>query len=147
MHIIDLVPPLVVGDVTMVRYIDGHTYEDALGRTYYSGAADPGQSDAEDCLATPRAFSRILTSSEAEALLDSILDGWARERGYASAERCITYVGDPDPTFNLEGVAMRSARSALWVAVRAISGQSPGSPYTEAAVRAFAAPYAPVWPA
>lgn len=87
-----------------------------------------------------------LTAAEAEALLDAILDGWAKAWGYSSAARCITYVGDPDATFNAEAVAMRAARSALWVAVRA-AAENPSTPaYAEANVRAFAAQFKPVRP-
>lgn len=138
--------PIVVGEITLERWIEGHTYEDSLGRTYYSGATEPSQEDAEDCLANPRAFVRVLTAAEAEALLDAILDGWAKAWGYVSAARCITYVGDPDETFDAEGVAMRNARSALWVAVRSADGNPETPPLTEPNVRAFAAPFEPVRP-
>lgn len=138
--------PITVGDITLERWIEGHTYEDSLGRTYYSGAASPSVEDAEDCIATPRTFSRVLSATEAEALLDAILDGWAKAWGYTSAARCITYCGDPDETFDAEGVAMRAARSALWVAVRAASENPETPPLTEANVRAFAAPFEPARP-
>lgn len=86
-----------------------------------------------------------LTAAEAEALLDHILDEWAAAKGYASAARCITYSNDPDPTFSAEGVAMLNARSAVWVAARAAVGNPETPPFTEAGVRAFAAPFAPYW--
>jgi hypothetical protein len=51
-HAADLDPPLVVGDLTLLRYAEG-SYEDAQGRTYYSGAAEPSQADAAAAVATP----------------------------------------------------------------------------------------------
>lgn len=105
----------------------------------------PSEANVEADIASPA--PQTLTPAEAEALLDTILDGWAIAWGYSSAARCITYVGDPDPTFNAEAVAMRSARSGLWVAVRAAAA-TPEAPatYTEATVRAFAAQFEPARP-
>lgn len=87
-----------------------------------------------------------LTLAEAEALLDSILDGWAQAKGYASAARCITYANDPDETFSAEGTAMLNSRSAVWVTSRAaITAPDFDGVLTEAGVRAAAAPHAPYW--
>jgi len=86
-----------------------------------------------------------ITLAQAEALLDRILDEWAAAKGYASAARCITYAADPDPTFSAEGTEMLNARSAVWVAARAAVGSHDTPPFTEAGVRAFAAPFAPSW--
>lgn len=88
----------------------------------------------------------VLTDKQAEALLDRVLDEWADERGYASAARCITYADDPDATFRAEGIAMRTSRSSLWVAVRAAASSPDTPPRTEANVRAFAAQFRPIWP-
>jgi hypothetical protein len=87
-----------------------------------------------------------LTLAQAETLLDSILDEWAKAKGYVSAARCITYANDPDETFRMEGQAMLAARSAVWVACRAmISAPDFNGVMTEAGVRTFAAPFAPYW--
>jgi hypothetical protein len=87
-----------------------------------------------------------LTLAQAESLLDSILDGWAQAKGYVDAARCITYATDPDATFSAEGQAMLFARSAVWVAARAlISAPTFDGILTEAGVRSFAAPFAPYW--
>jgi hypothetical protein len=136
--------PRTAAGVELVAW-DGFSYVARDGRTFWSGA-DPSAADLDGALSAPRLPSVSLSAGEAETLLDSILDGWARQRGYASAARCITYVGDPDVTFHAEGVAMRNARSALWVAVRAAAQAPENAPYTEASVRAFAAQFAPVWP-
>lgn len=110
----------------------------------FAAAGAPTPENAANNIANPP--QPTLSPGEAEALLDSILDGWARERGYASAARCITYVNDPDVTFAAEGQAMLVSRSSLWVAVRATAGSPNPPPLTEANVRAFAAAFAPVWP-
>jgi hypothetical protein len=87
-----------------------------------------------------------LTLAQAESLLDSILDDWARAKGYVDAARCITYANDPDETFQSEGQAMLAARSSVWVACRAmISAPDFNGVMTEAGVRSFAAPFAPYW--
>jgi hypothetical protein len=54
MQSIDLTPPLTIGPITLLRWIEGHTYESDTGATYYSGAAEPSHADADDCIATPR---------------------------------------------------------------------------------------------
>lgn len=54
MQILTLDPPITVGDRTFVRYLDGHTYEDANGATLYSGANTPSEADAADCVENPR---------------------------------------------------------------------------------------------
>lgn len=96
--------------------------------------------------APPPEPTERLTLAEAEALLDSILDGWAQAKGYVDAARCITYANDPDATFAAEGTAMLNARSAVWVASRAaITAPDFDGILTEAGVRAAAAPFAPYW--
>ena len=117
---------------------------------WFAAAAEPTEAGASaviEALLTIPPAAPLLTNAQAEALLDSILDGWARERGYTSAARCVGYVGDPEPLFNAEGLAMRASRSALWVAVRAAAAV-PGAPagHTEATIRAFAEQFRPVWP-
>lgn len=139
---------ITVGNIHLVRWLDGQTYESDVGATYYSGATEPDSEDAADCIQNPRTPPESsLSIAETEHLLDAILDGWAQAWGYADAARCVTYVGDPEPQFDAEGVAMRNARSALWTAVRqAGSSPSPAS-YTESAIRAFAAQFQPTRPA
>lgn len=70
MTILELDPPLSVAGRTLVRYLDGHTYESAGGATYYSGAAEPSAEDAADCLATPR------TPPAAAPALPAVLPAW-----------------------------------------------------------------------
>lgn len=127
---------------------DANAYRIATpdGRTIGIAAnGAPSAANVEADIANPPA--PVLSASAAEALLDGILDGWAREWGYASAARCITYVGDPNPAFDAEGVAMRNARSALWTATAAAPSNPETPPMTEANVRAFAAQFKPVRPA
>lgn len=127
---------------------EGSTYRITTpdGRTIGIAAnGEPSEENVEADIANPPA--PILSAAEAETLLDAILDGWAREWGYASAARCITYVGDPNPAFDAEGVAMRNARSALWTATAAAPSDPETPPFTEANVRAFAAQFQPVRPA
>jgi hypothetical protein len=50
----DISPSIFVGLREFVRFIEGHTYEDTHGATVYSGATEPSQADAEDCLTNPR---------------------------------------------------------------------------------------------
>jgi hypothetical protein len=46
---------ITAGDRELVRWlVQDLAYEDNSGATYYSGAAEPSQADAEDCIATPR---------------------------------------------------------------------------------------------
>jgi len=45
---------ITAGGREFVRWIEGHTYEDASGATVYSGAAEPSESDLADCIANPR---------------------------------------------------------------------------------------------
>lgn len=54
MTITDIAPPIVVGPLSLVRWIEGHTYESDTGATIYSGAAEPSQADAADCIQNPR---------------------------------------------------------------------------------------------
>lgn len=89
---------------------------------------------------------RILTAAEAEALLDAILDGWAKEWGYASAARCITYRGSANAQFAAEADAMFAARDALWTATAAAPSNPETPPFTAANVRAFAAAFKPTRP-
>lgn len=88
----------------------------------------------------------VLSDSEAEALMDAILDGWAKEWGYASAARCVTYRGSSNPKFAAEADAMFAARDDLWTATAAAPANPETPPMTEANVRAFAAAFKPVRP-
>lgn len=45
--------PLTVGDVVIVAW-DGYSYVDELGRTHWSGAAEPSEADAADAIGNPR---------------------------------------------------------------------------------------------
>ncbi len=100
--------------------------------------------ELEEFLASPPA--RVLAETEAEALLDTILDDWAREWGYASAARCITYRGDKNPIFAAEAEAMFEARSDLWTGTIEQANSPARPPLTEANVRAHAAQYKPTRP-
>jgi hypothetical protein len=74
-------PPYIVGSITLVRWIEGNTYESDAGVTYYSGEAEPSEADAEDCLATPRTpppgppVPRTITKLTLKSRLDAI-DKW-----------------------------------------------------------------------
>jgi hypothetical protein len=115
MQTITLESPIVIasaqlGTVEIVRWIEGQTYEDTLGRTYYSGAAEPSSEDAEDCLATPRSLpapvgprkqsSRTvlsrLTDTEYSALHGSTNIGI--QRGLETA-RIEALISESDPDF------------------------------------------------
>ena len=81
MDSIELTPPLVVGDITLVRWIEGHTYETSTGATIYSGAEEPSQADAEECIQNPRTLPiptpvRELSKLDLKARLD-LLGKWA----------------------------------------------------------------------
>jgi hypothetical protein len=48
------------------------------------------------------------------AAAQSHLDEYAQSWGYDDLRSAVTYVGDPYPRFNAEGLALRNWRSAVW---------------------------------
>jgi hypothetical protein len=55
-----------------------------------------------------------LTEAEATKAVQRHLDSTAQSRGYDDIKSAVGYVGDPNPTFDAEGVAFRAWRSAVW---------------------------------
>jgi hypothetical protein len=51
------------------------------------------------------------------------LDAHARSWGYDDLRSAVTYVGDPYPRFNAEGLALRNWRSAVWAWLDAAKSQ------------------------
>jgi hypothetical protein len=54
------------------------------------------------------------------SFIQQYVDDAAKAWGYDSAMSAVTYVGDPEPRFNAEGLAIRAFRSACWVSADAI---------------------------
>lgn len=54
-----------------------------------------------------------------ETLVQGHLDQSAEDWGYDSILHAVSYIGDPDITYNKEGVMFRNWRSAVWVYVNA----------------------------
>lgn len=51
------------------------------------------------------------------------LDGFAKSHDYDSIHTGTSYVGDPNPKYNAEGIAMRNWRSAVWTFANAELGK------------------------
>jgi hypothetical protein len=64
------------------------------------------------------AEGRRLLVSRAITSVQAILDAQAQAWGYDDIKSAATYIGDPDPKFNAEGLALRNWRSATWSTVR-----------------------------
>ena len=90
-----------------------------------------GESDATDTEGNPVVLDESLIDAEIVILqtqntIDSIsskvqahLDTTAKEWGYDTIYTAVGYIGDPDATFNSEGIMFRNWRSAVWVYVNA----------------------------
>lgn len=122
-----LVVALPGGDVSLVRYAEG-SYEDNQGRTYYSGATEPSQADAEAAVAvasappipaTPKKQSARtvlsrLTDTEYAALHGSTNIGIQRGLEAARIEGLISE-SDPDfPAFRAGCDALGIIAAARW---------------------------------
>lgn len=55
------------------------------------------------------------TQKDYESAIQRALDAYAAAWGYTDLARAVTYIGDPNPQFDLEGIALRNWRSAVWV--------------------------------
>lgn len=72
------------------------------------------------------------------AIRDSIqtwLDKTAQQNDYDDAASAVSYVGDPNATFNADGIAIRDWRSAVWTAAYALEATltaNPPSPWPTA---------------
>lgn len=58
-----------------------------------------------------------------EAYIQDHINATAQSWGYDSAMSAISYIGDPHPRFDADGVAIRAFRSACWVSANAIYAQ------------------------
>ena len=67
--------PLTVGALTLTGW-DGYSYVDVLGRTYWSGAAEPSEADAQDAVTTRR--EPVATEPQIAAAQDRLLDAYTR---------------------------------------------------------------------
>lgn len=126
---LDLDPPLVVGDITLVRFLDGHTYEDNLGRTYYSGAAEPSQADAEDCLLALRTPASPLASAaeikaEAGRRIYAIAPQWKQANLTARVLELTRDHGPRAPGWPAEAIAEDDAAQVIWAKIKAIRAHS-----------------------
>lgn len=54
------------------------------------------------------------TISACKSALQSVLDAGAQAWGYDSIVTAVSYVGDPDPQFSAEALALRQWRSDVW---------------------------------
>lgn len=88
-------------------------------------------------------FVRPAPKPNYDAATQGVLDRFARTWGYDSAASAVSYVGDPNPQFNAEGVAIRDWRSAVWVQVPIILVANPGISITDFLALLPAAPPRP----
>lgn len=52
--------------------------------------------------------------SDYQSAIQSLIDGTAQERNYDSGNSCVSYVGDPNATYDGEATAFRDWRSSVW---------------------------------
>jgi hypothetical protein len=84
------------------RHQDGSTY-------WLRDDAELAAMQAEHAAAEQaQALAAVLSEIQDRA------DGLAREWGYDDARSACTYLGDPNPRFAAEALAVRDYRSALW---------------------------------
>ena len=86
-----------------------------------AGVVPPTQAevDAEVArIALERTQSR--QQSALSAAIQSHIDAPAKAWGYDDARSAVSYVGDPFPAFNAEGVAIMNFRSACWATSREV---------------------------
>ncbi len=78
-------------------------------------------------------FSKVITPADRlrseykqiEAGVDAWLDTTVKARGYGSMTSCVSYAGDPDPAFDLEGTAARAWRSAVYRRLYELQDEQP----------------------
>ncbi|QCG95103.1 hypothetical protein E6C67_14150 [Azospirillum sp. TSA2s] len=63
----------------------------------------------------PEEIAAALKQQVADAV-QRHLDATVAPRNYSSAAAAVSYIGDPNPRWNAEGLAVRTWRSAVWTA-------------------------------
>jgi hypothetical protein len=69
----------------------------------------------------------------ADAIRDGIqawLDATAQQNNYDDAASAVSYAGDPNATFNADGIAIRDWRSAVWTAAYILEATLRANPPT-----------------
>lgn len=78
--------------------------------------------------------------AEYNAAIQGVLDSYAVSMQYDSMISMVSYVGDPNPTFDAQATAARSWRSAVWVSANAtLSAVQAGTQPMPASVATFLA--------
>ncbi len=121
--------PIIVGGITIERWIEGHTYEDSLGRTYYSGAEGPSEEDAADCIVNPRALpSPIATATdiktEARRRILAIAPDWKQSNMIARTVELVRDHGTEVDDWPPSPQAENAAHQAIWDKIKAIRAHS-----------------------
>lgn len=88
----------------------------------------------------------VVTEAQVIDLAQRAMDSWAKEWGYDDIGRACTYVGDPYPRFNAEGITLRNARSVVWSYLDTHEGDLSSQMPTEADVVALLATLKPTRP-
>ena len=122
-------PPYIVGGITLVRWIEGNTYESDAGVTYYSGEAEPSEADAEDCLATPREPAPALATiaqikGEAGRRIFALVPAWQQANMTARTLELTLLHGTSPASWPAPEQAEHSAYQEIWTAVKAIRSHS-----------------------
>ena len=85
---------------------------------------DPNNNDYLDYLAwvasgntadQPPAPTNQQVEQQIQQAVQQWLDSTAQQNNYDTAASAVSYIGDPNPTFNADGIAIRNWRSAVWV--------------------------------
>jgi hypothetical protein len=109
----EMVPnPLIPADAVELTE---DQYQGLIGQTLdWSGSGAP----------VVAAISAATLAAQAEALLSAAIqahiDAPAKAWGYDDARSAVSYVGDPFPAFNAEGVAIQTFRSECWAMAREV---------------------------
>lgn len=115
---------ITVGDITLVRWIEGHTYEADTGATYYSGAEAPSLEDAGDCLANPRPFPLLASSAEikaeAQRRILAIAPSWKQANLIASVLELTRDNGSPPDIWETGKQEANQAAQVIWDKIKAI---------------------------
>lgn len=115
---------ITVGDITLIRWIEGHTYEADTGATYYSGAEAPSLEDAGDCLANPRTYSSLATpleiKAEAQRRILAIAPAWRQSNMIARVLEMVRDNGANVSAWPIELQQENAAYQAVWDRIKAI---------------------------
>lgn len=110
---------------------------------------EPSDEDLEDAIVNPPQETKGQFIERATVEVQGMLDARARGYGYDDIKSAVTYVGDPNPRFDAEGVALRKYRSDIWTecyAKLAVHVDGTPLPEMEAFMASLPAFVEPVYP-